>query len=145
MQSNIHVGRLTKEFELKHVGKEHNLPMVRFCLAVKRSSSKNAVTDFIYYMAFGKTAELLNEYYNHKGVALEVRFTQQSSNVKQENGTTYPRVTNVVNEFYNWGSGNKKTSSFDEIDVDEMADAYGQAMQTDDDILNRQYDAGQII
>jgi len=36
MQTNIHVGRLVKEFELQTVGEKQDIKMVRFGLAVQR-------------------------------------------------------------------------------------------------------------
>ena len=47
MQTNKHIGRVTKTFEMQYIGEE-KIPMVRVGLAVKRFPSRNAKTDFLY-------------------------------------------------------------------------------------------------
>lgn len=74
MQTNIHVGRLLKEFDLQTVGEHKDIKMVRLGLAVKRYLSQKSQTDFIYYVAFGKTAEMLSQYANQKGMPIELHF-----------------------------------------------------------------------
>lgn len=102
MQTNIHVGRLVKEFELQAVGEKQDIKMVRFGLAVQRYLSKKARTDFIYYMAFGKTAEMLYQYANKKGAPIEVQFNIQSEMYETTEGQSQYRVTNVVTSFMPW-------------------------------------------
>lgn len=99
MQTNIHVGRLVKEFELQTVGEKQDIKMVRFGLAVQRYLSKKARTDFIYYVAFGKTAEMLYQYANKKGAPIEVQFNIQSEMYETTEGQSQYRATNVVTSF----------------------------------------------
>lgn len=99
MQINTHVGRLVKPIELQTVGK-NNRPMVRFCLAVPRTASKQ--TDFIYYQAFNKTAELLAKYGQNKGQVMEIEFEMHSSNVATQSGERKFYQNNVVNKFQVW-------------------------------------------
>ena len=58
MQTNIHVGRLLKTFNVQMVGEKKDIKMVRLGLAVKRYLSQKSQTDFIYYVAFGKTSHM---------------------------------------------------------------------------------------
>lgn len=104
MQTNIHVGRLLKEFELQIVGDKQDIKMVRFGLAVQHYLSKKARTDFIYYVAFGKTAEMLYRYGNQKGMPMELRFNMQSERYEMDDGQTQYRVTNVVTSFMPWAT-----------------------------------------
>ena len=101
MQTNIHVGRLLKEFELQTVGEHKDIKMVRLGLAVKRYLSQKSQTDFIYYVAFGKTAEMLSQYANQKGMPIELHFNIQSSHYQ---------TTNVITSFMPWVTGNHDKS-----------------------------------
>ncbi|CAM4344828.1 single-stranded DNA-binding protein [Weissella hellenica] len=101
MQTNIHVGRLLKEFELQTVGEHKDIKMVRLGLAVKRYLSQKSQTDFIYYVAFGKTAEILSQYANQKGMPIELHFNIQSSHYQ---------TTNVITSFMPWATGNHDKS-----------------------------------
>lgn len=101
MQTNTHVGRLVKPIEIQSVG-ENNLPMVRFCLAVPRGGSKQ--TDFIYYQAFNKTAELLAKYGQMKGQVIEVEFEMQTSNTTSPSGERKYYQNNVIQKFQLWSS-----------------------------------------
>lgn len=104
MQTNIHVGRLLKEFELQTVGEKQDIKMVRFGLAVQHYLSKKARTDFIYYVAFGKTAEILYQYGNKKGMPMEVHFDMRSARYEKDDGQTQYRVTNVLTSFMPWAT-----------------------------------------
>ena len=101
MQTNIHVGRLLKEFELQTVGEHKDIKMVRLGLAVKHYLSQKSQTDFIYYVAFGKTAEMLSQYANQKGMPIELHFNIQSSHYQ---------TTNVITSFMPWTTGNHDKS-----------------------------------
>ncbi|MBS0949249.1 single-stranded DNA-binding protein [Weissella minor] len=102
MQTNTHVGRLTKPFEVKYVG-DKKLARVDFCLAIPRAHNTKK-TDFIYYVALGKRAELLAKYANETGQVLEISFEMQSANKPDANGKTHYYQNNVVTEFKTWGS-----------------------------------------
>lgn len=83
MQTNIHVGRLLKEFELQTVGEHKDIKMVRLGLAVKRYLSQKSQTDFIYYVAFGKTAEMLSQYANQKVCRLNCTLIYKVATIKR--------------------------------------------------------------
>lgn len=136
MQTNIHVGRLVKEFELQIVGEQQDIKMVRFGLAVQRYLSKKARADFIYYVAFGKTAEMLYRYANKKGVPIEVQFNIQSEVYETTEGQSQYRATNVVTSFMPW---TKKQSEKEIAKNDGMVDGNEPTLQglnslTDEDL-----------
>ncbi|APS41752.1 hypothetical protein FOL01_0893 [Weissella jogaejeotgali] len=136
MQTNIHVGRLVKEFELQIVGEQQDIKMVRFGLAVQRYLSKKARTDFIYYVAFGKTAEMLYQYANKKGVPIEVQFNIQSEVYEITEGQSQYRATNVVTSFMPWTT---KQSEKEIAKNDGMVDGNESTLQglnglTDEDL-----------
>lgn len=110
MQTNIHVGRLLKEFELQTVGEHKDIKMVRLGLAVKRYLSQKSQTDFIYYVAFGKTAEMLSQYANQKGMPIELHFNIQSSHYQTTDSQSKYQTTNVITSFMPWTTGNHDKS-----------------------------------
>ena len=126
MQTNIHVGRLVKEFELQTVGEKQDIKMVRFGLAVQRYLSKKARTDFIYYVAFGKTAEMLYQYANKKGAPIEVQFNIQSEMYETTEGQSQYRTTNVVTSFMPWTT---KQSEKEIAKNDGIVDEYESSLQ----------------
>ncbi|MDF8368716.1 single-stranded DNA-binding protein [Weissella paramesenteroides] len=129
MQTNIHVGRLLKEFELQTVGEYKDIKMVRLGLAVKRFLSQKSQTDFIYYVAFGKTAEMLSQYANKKGMPIELHFTIQSSHYQTTDGQSKYQTTNVITSFMPWATGNHDKSDANE---DETVIAND---ESDEDVL----------
>lgn len=60
MNKTILMGRLTKDVEVRYT-QNNNKAVARFTLAVNRRG-KDAGTDFISCIAWGKTAELLQKY-----------------------------------------------------------------------------------
>lgn len=97
MQINHHVGRLTKPVRY-YVRGEKQIPIVYFTLAINDSKDGNAT--FIDYVAFNKTAELINQYVNQVGLAVEVAFNMRNHNYtdSKTNQKVY-EVQNVVTEF----------------------------------------------
>lgn len=109
MQTNKHIGRVLKTFELEHIGADE-IPMVRFGLAVKRFPSAKAKTDFIYYVAYRDVAERLYKYANQKGLPVEIDFTQQSRTFENSEGKSVYRVENVVEKFMPWAQLDTKVT-----------------------------------
>lgn len=110
MQTNTHIGRILKPFELQFVGQKKT-EMVRFGMAVKRFMTKSATTDFIYYVAFGKTAEMLYKYANKKGMPVEIRFTIQSEMYNGRDGQSHYKTTNLVDSFMPWAGTSQHQDS----------------------------------
>lgn len=129
MQTNIHVGRLLKTFNVQMVGEKKDIKMVRLGLAVKRYLSQKSQTDFIYYVAFGKTADMLYQYANKQGLPLEVHFNIQSHRYETTDGQRKYQTTNVITSFMPWSTNNQDKSG---VTDDELAAAND---ETEADIL----------
>ena len=129
MQTNIHVGRLLKTFNVQMVGEKKDIKMVRLGLAVKRYLSQKSQTDFIYYVAFGKTADMLYQYANNQGIPLEVHFNIQSHHYETTDGQHKYQTTNVITSFMPWSTNNQNKSG---VTDDELAAAND---ETEADIL----------
>lgn len=140
MQTNKHIGRVLKSFELEHIGAEE-IPMVRFGLAVKRFPSAKAKTDFIYYVAYRDVAERLFKYANQKGLPVEIDFTQQGRTYENAEGKSTYRIENVVEKFMPWARlDNQTTQSTDSSapdtvgENDAVPDDFEQQLPADYDV-----------
>ncbi|QYU56751.1 single-stranded DNA-binding protein [Weissella confusa] len=102
MQVNNHVGRVTVLPKLVYVG-QNNLAKVTFGLAIDSDVTKNK-TNFLYYEAIGKTAELINQFVTEKGTVLEVSFEIQSRQFTTQAGEKKTVFVNVVTRFKVWAS-----------------------------------------
>ena len=129
MQTNIHVGRLLKTFNVQMVGDQKDIKMVCLGLAVRRYLSQKSQTDFIYYVAFGKTADMLYQYTNNQGIPLEVHFNIQSNHYETTDGQRKYQTTNVITSFMPWSTNNQNKSG---VTDDELAAAND---ETEADIL----------
>lgn len=99
------LGRFTRDNEFKELG---GTSVFRNNIAVQRNFKNKdgeRESDFINVVAFGKTAELLNQYFG-KGqqVALEGRI--QTGSYDKEDGTRVYTTDVIVNQFYFVGSKN---------------------------------------
>lgn len=94
MQVNQHVGRVSVLPKITHVGQK-NLSKVTFGLAIDSEISKDK-TNFLYYEALGKTAELINQFVKTKETILEVSFEIQSRQFTNSNGEERTAYANVV-------------------------------------------------
>lgn len=87
MNKVILLGRLTKEPTLRYTGGPDSMAVARFTLAinrrVKRENEQQA--DFINCIAFGKTAEIA-EQYCHKGIKLAVEGRIQTGSYTDRGG-----------------------------------------------------------
>lgn len=95
-------GNLTKDIELKKT--QNGKTYTKFSLAVRRDKDH---TDFINCAAWGKTAELIKQYYGHKGNFIIVsNGSLTTSSYEGKNGKV--SVTEVlVNNIDFYPSGNK--------------------------------------
>lgn len=103
MQSNHHIGRITNEPKFEYVG-DPTKPMAKLtiCLAVDRNSRKNSPTDFLYYVALDKSAEVLNGFNLSKGMIMEMFFTQQSQSFTRSDGSRGYSTQNMIQNFKVW-------------------------------------------
>lgn len=102
------LGRFTRDNEFKELG---GTSVFRNNIAVQRNFKNKdgeRESDFINVVAFGKTAELLNQYFG-KGqqVALEGRI--QTGSYDKEDGTRVYTTDVIVNQFDFVGSKNENT------------------------------------
>ena len=101
------LGRLTKDIELSTYGKGKNKGCyTNFCVAVnrpKKKGEKESECDFIYCVAFGKTAEFLEDY-GRKGARILVDGTLQIEQYEDKDGNDCTSFTILVHntELIDW-------------------------------------------
>lgn len=92
------VGRLTRDNELREAG---STQILRNNIAVQRqfkNKDGERESDFINVVAFGKTAELINQYF-HKGSRIGVNGRIQTGSYTKEDGTTVYTTDVIINDF----------------------------------------------
>jgi len=109
MNKIILSGRLTKDPEMKIAG-ANGTSVTRFTLAVARPFKKDE-TDFINCVAFGKTAETINQYFK-KGSGIDLSGHIQTGSYDAQDGTKR-YTTDVVVESFEFPLGNKGASNED--------------------------------
>lgn len=111
MNKVIVVGRLTRDPEMKYTTGESATAIARFSLAVNRKF-KNAdgeyEADFINCVAFGKTAEFIEKYFN-KGMAMGIAGRIQTGSYTNKDGQKVYTTEVVVEETEFVESKNKGT------------------------------------
>ena len=117
MNKVILIGNLTKDIELKTSGETN---YCRFSLAVKRKKDE---VDFINCLAFGKTAELLNQYCS-KGskISLVGRLeVNQYKGKNNENITSYDVIVEDIEFLANKGQnqGEKTNNVLPQVDKNQ--------------------------
>jgi single-strand DNA-binding protein len=92
------IGRLTKDPELKYVGGD-NKSLCNFTLAVDKpvkDAQGNKQADFVPCTAWGKTAELLSQYFN-KGSQIGITGRFESRSYEDESGNKKTSYSILVN------------------------------------------------
>ena len=130
------IGRLSNSPEIRHTA--NNQVVCRFTLAVTRRFKNQAgdyETDFINCVAFGKTAELINEYIQ-KGDLLGIEGRIQTGSYTAQDGskryTTDVVVENIT--FVNTKKNNKQNVQQTTETTDPFAD-FGEQVTIDDNFL----------
>lgn len=103
------LGRFTRENEFKELG---GTSVFRNNIAVQRNFKNKdgeRESDFINVVAFGKTAELLNQYFG-KGQQVAVEGRIQTGSYEKEDGTRVYTTDVIVNQFDFVGSKNDNTA-----------------------------------
>ena len=98
MNNCTFIGRLTKDPELKHVGGD-NKSLCNFTLAVDKpvkDAQGNKQADFVPCTAWGKTAELLSQYFN-KGSQIGITGRFESRSYEDESGNKKTSYSILVN------------------------------------------------
>lgn len=127
MNSCNHLGRITKDLELKY-SKANNTAMLYFTLAVDRKFKKEGqpTADFLNYVAIGKLAEVIAQYCK-KGSMIAVTSRAQTRIWTDTNGNKH-YVTEFVVEQFSFAGGNKsnnsnsenKFESSDDLNLDDL-------------------------
>lgn len=117
------IGRLTANPELRYT--QNKKAVVSFRLAVKRDIGED--TDFISCAAFGKTAEIIDQFFR-KGSLLILMGRIQSNNWKDKDGKKHYE-TEVIADRVWFGEPKKK-----EQDGVQDADAFSEYGVTDGDL-----------
>ena len=88
------VGRLTRDPEIRQAG---NTDVCRFAIAVDRGKDKDGqkIADFIDWVAFGRTAQLINQFF-HKGDGIGIVGHIQNDNYTDKDGKKVYRNTQIV-------------------------------------------------
>lgn len=103
------LGRFTRDNEFKELG---GTSVFRNNIAVQRNFKNKdgeRESDFINVVAFGKTAELLNQYFG-KGQKVAVEGRIQTGSYEKEDGTRVYKTDVIVNQFDFVGSKNDNAS-----------------------------------
>ena len=98
------LGRLTKDVEFRFGAGSGN-PIARFTIAVNRKFKKDEA-DFINCIAFGKTADIINQYFS-KGSQIAISGNIRTGSYEAQDGTRR-YTTDIVVETFDFISGNNK-------------------------------------
>ena len=88
-------GRIASEIETTTYGKKNDGTLAKFSIAVRRDKD---TADFFRCVAFGKTAELLEEYFD-KGKQITITGRLQSGSYESKKGETHYTTDVIVEEF----------------------------------------------
>ena len=99
MNKVILMGRLTKNPEIKYAGKDNDMVLARYTLAVNRRYKRDGEqeTDFISCVTFGKSAEFAQKYL-HKGTRIVIGGRISTGNYKDKEGKTIYTTDVIVEE-----------------------------------------------
>ena len=101
MNKVILMGRLTKNPEIKYAGKDNDMAVARYMLAVNRRYKRDGEqeADFISCVTFGKSAEFSQKYL-HKGMRIVIGGRISTGNYKDKDGKMI-YTTDVIVESMN--------------------------------------------
>ncbi len=87
MNKVILMGRLTKKSEIKYAGKDNDMAVARYTLAVNRRYKRDGEqeADFISCVTFGKSAEFAQKYLR-KGMRIVIGGRISTGNYKDKDG-----------------------------------------------------------
>ena len=99
MNKVILMGRLTKNPEIKYAGKENDMAVARYTLAVNRRYKRDGEqeADFISCITFGKSAEFAQKYL-HKGMRIVIGGRISTGSYKDKDGKTIYTTDVIVEE-----------------------------------------------
>jgi single-strand DNA-binding protein len=120
MNKVILMGRLTKNPEIKYAGKDNNMAVARYTLAVNRRFKKDGEqeADFISCVAFGKSAEFVQKYL-HKGTKILINGRINTGRYEDKDGKTIYTTDVIVEEHeFAESKGNGGAANTTETDED---------------------------
>ena len=99
MNKVILLGRLTKNPEIKYAGKDNDMAVARYTLAVNRRYKRDGEqeADFISCVTFGKSAEFAQKYLR-KGMRIVIGGRISTGNYKDKYGKTVYTTDVIVEE-----------------------------------------------
>ena len=99
MNKVILMGRLTKNPEIKYAGKENDMAVARYTLAVNRRYKRDGEqeADFISCVTFGKSAEFAQKYL-YKGMRIVIGGRISTGSYKDKDGKTIYTTDVIVEE-----------------------------------------------
>ena len=99
MNKVILMGRLTKNPEIKYAGKDNDMAVARYTLAVNRRYKRDGEqeADFISCVTFGKSAEFAQKYL-HKGMRIVIGGRISTGSYKDKDGKTIYTTDVIVEE-----------------------------------------------
>lgn len=106
------VGRLTRDADIRQSQGENPITVARYTLAVDRKG-KDAGTDFINMVSFGKTAEFIEKYV-HKGTKIALRGRIQTGSFEKDGKKVY--TTDVVAEEVEFAESKKTQEENNNLD-----------------------------
>lgn len=117
------LGRLTKDVEFRF-GAGNGNPMARFTIAVNRKFKKDEA-DFINCIAFGKTADIINQYFS-KGSQIAISGNIRTGSYEAQDGTRRYTTDIVVETFDFISSNNKQENKANEFEeeMNRVEDGY---------------------
>lgn len=123
MNRVILMGRLTKNLEIKYAGKDNDMAVARYTLAVNRRYKRDGEqeADFISCVTFGKSAEFAQKYLR-KGIRIVIGGRISTGSYKDKDGKTI-YTTDVIVEEHEFaqnkdGSGGEDLSETSKTDKD---------------------------
>lgn len=117
------LGRLCKDVEFRFGAGSGN-PIARFTIAVNRKFKKDEV-DFINCIAFGKTADIINQYFS-KGSQIAISGNIRTGSYEAQDGTRRYTTDIVVETFDFISSNNKQENKANEFEeeMNRVEDGY---------------------
>ena len=99
MNKVVLMGRLTKNPEIKYAGKDNDMAVARYTLAVNRRYKRDGEqeADFISCVTFGNSAEFAQKYL-HKGMRIVIDGRISTGSYKDKDGKTIYTTDAVVEE-----------------------------------------------
>ena len=132
MNRVILMGRLTKNPEIKYAGKENDMAVARYTLAVNRRYKREGEqeADFISCVTFGKSAEFAQKYLR-KGIRIVFSGRISTGNYKDKDGKTI-YTTDVIVEEHEFAQ-NKESNPSSETEKEAGNDSDGFMNVPDDE------------